>query len=174
MQVDTAHPLIHIRVPRPAFIHFPPIAGANPGQTLWCGLIKNEMENAMRSKKTAQLCKARRYLGVASIVLSFFSAGSLTASTIPLFSTGSPDGKIATLSRTPGAGLETETADDFILGQAAYVTYATFVGLLPTGGPLSSVSNIEIELYHVFPRDSVNHELGEFSFGEQQIGNKDL
>ena len=99
----------------------------------------------------------RRSLGVAIVVLSWFSAGSLRADPITLFSTGSPDGKIATLSQParPG-GLETETADDFVLGQAANVTNATFFGLLPTGASLSSVTGIEIELYHVFPVDSVN------------------
>jgi hypothetical protein len=96
------------------------------------------------------------YLGFTVVVLSWVSAGSLTASTIPLFSTGSPDGKIATLSRPAGAGLETETADDFILGQSAFVTNATFVGLLPTGTSLSSVTGVGIELYHVFPVDSVD------------------
>ena len=78
------------------------------------------------------------------------------ASTL-LFSTGSPDGKIATLSRPAGTGLlETETADDFILGQNAMITGATFTGLLPTGMSLSSITNVEIELYHVFPIDSTN------------------
>jgi hypothetical protein len=99
----------------------------------------------------------RRSLGVAIVVLSWFSAGSLRADTITLFSTGSPDGKMATLSRPAGSGgLETETADDFVLGQAANVTNATFFGLLPTGASLSSVTGIDIELYHVFPVDSVN------------------
>ncbi|HEY6769475.1 MAG TPA: PEP-CTERM sorting domain-containing protein [Candidatus Sulfotelmatobacter sp.] len=99
----------------------------------------------------------RRSLGVAIVVLSWFSAGSLMADTIPLFSTGSPDGKMATLSRPAGpGGLETETADDFVLGQAANVTNATFFGLLPTGASLSSVTGVDIELYHVFPVDSVN------------------
>jgi len=97
-----------------------------------------------------------RYLGVAVVVLSWFSAGSLTASTITLFTTGSPDGKIATLSQPAGAGVETETADDFILGQAAWVTNATFIGLLPTGTSLSNVTGVDIELYHVFPGDSVD------------------
>jgi hypothetical protein len=96
------------------------------------------------------------YLGFTAVMLSWFSAGSLTASTIPLFTTGSPDGKIATLSRPAGAGSETETADDFILGQSAFVTNATFVGLLPTGTSLSSVTGVGIELYHVFPVDSVD------------------
>src|SRR5262249_23948935 len=69
----------------------------------------------------------RRHLGVAVVVLSLFSAGPLLADPVTLFSTGSPDGKIATLSRPAGpAGLETETADDFVLGQAAFVTNATF------------------------------------------------
>jgi hypothetical protein len=74
-----------------------------------------------------------------------------------LFSTGSPDGKIATLSRPASPGLlETETADDFILGQNALIRGATFIGLLPTGTSLSAVNDIEIELYHVFPVDSAN------------------
>ncbi len=71
------------------------------------------------------------------------------------FSTGNPDGKIATLSRPESPGkVETETADDFILGQATRITRATFTGLLPTGAALSSVNRVEIELYHIFPRDS--------------------
>lgn len=98
-----------------------------------------------------------RCLGIsAAVLLSWFSTSSLTAASI-LFDTGSPDGKIATLSRPAGAGgLETETADDFILGQPAMVTNATFFGLLPTGALLSSITGVEIELYHVFPVDSVN------------------
>ena len=79
------------------------------------------------------------------------------AAPITLFSTGAPDGKIATLSRPAGPGLlETETADDFILGQNALISGATFVGLLPTGASLLNVVRIEIELYHVFPVDSTN------------------
>jgi len=78
------------------------------------------------------------------------------ASTL-LFSTGSPDGKIGTLSMPAGPGsLETETADDFVLGQNALINGATFVGLLPSGASLSSIIDVEIELYHVFPVDSTN------------------
>jgi len=80
----------------------------------------------------------------------------VSASTL-LFSTGSPDGKIATLSRPGSIGLlETETADDFILGQNAMITGATFTGLMPTGASPSSFTDVEIELYHVFPVDSAN------------------
>ncbi|HEY3623047.1 MAG TPA: PEP-CTERM sorting domain-containing protein [Roseiarcus sp.] len=68
------------------------------------------------------------------------------------FSTGKPDGRIGTLSRPASAGgIQTETADDFILGHATSITKATFYGLIPTG---SSVSQVEIEFYHVFPGDS--------------------
>src|SRR5258708_5390364 len=96
----------------------------------------------------------RRCFSITAVLLSWFSTGSLTAGI--LFSTGNPDGKIATLSRPAGTGLETETADDFILGQPALVTNATFVGLLTGGASLSSVTSVEIELYHVFPVDSTN------------------
>ena len=50
-----------------------------------------------------------------------------------IFSTGSPDGRIGTLSRPNGGPglIETETADDFILSQQTSLTHATFTGLIP-------------------------------------------
>src|SRR6266446_5689598 len=77
------------------------------------------------------------------------------------FSTGNPDGLIATLSRPAGAGhIQTETADDFTLGGPTSITNATFTGLLPTGAPLSSITNVEIEFYRLFPADSTNPPSG--------------
>jgi hypothetical protein len=77
------------------------------------------------------------------------------------FSTGDPDGKIATLSRTASAGkLETETADDFITTAPTSITSATFTGLLIGGATTANVNNVEIELYHVFPVDSTNPPSG--------------
>ncbi|MBV9852373.1 MAG: PEP-CTERM sorting domain-containing protein [Armatimonadetes bacterium] len=71
------------------------------------------------------------------------------------FSTGTPDGKIATLSRTASAGkLETETADDFVTTAPTAITSAMFTGLLVGGATTASVKDVEIELYHVFPLDS--------------------
>jgi hypothetical protein len=73
------------------------------------------------------------------------------------FSTGNPDGKIATLSRTASTGkLETETADDFVTTHETEITSATFTGLLFGGATPADVSQVEIELYHVFPIDSTN------------------
>src|ERR1700730_1686373 len=77
------------------------------------------------------------------------------------FSTGNPDGKIGTLSRPASPGkLETETADDFILTNATTINHASFIGLLPSGAPLSDVTDVEIELYHIFPADSANPPSG--------------
>jgi hypothetical protein len=73
------------------------------------------------------------------------------------FSTGAPDGKIATLSRTASTGkLETETADDFVTTAPTTITNATFTGLLVGGATIANVRDVEIELYHVFPIDSAN------------------
>src|SRR5215471_3308560 len=68
------------------------------------------------------------------------------------FSTGDPDGKTATASRpgTPGQ-FEIESADDFNLPTATRLTSATFTGLIPAG---ASVSNVVLEIYRVFPKDS--------------------
>ena len=77
------------------------------------------------------------------------------ANNVFFFTTGNPDGQIATLSRVASTGkIQTETADDFILSQSTTLTQATFIGLIPTNAPLSSVSQVEIEFYHVFPKDS--------------------
>jgi hypothetical protein len=73
------------------------------------------------------------------------------------FSTGNPDGKIATLSRTASPGkLETETADDFVTTHATVINSATFTGLLVGGATPADISQVEIELYHVFPIDSTD------------------
>src|SRR6266516_3393235 len=71
------------------------------------------------------------------------------------FSTGSPDGLIGTLSRPASNGhVETETADDFVLNQCVLINQATFTGLLPMGASLASITDVEVEFYHVFPADS--------------------
>src|SRR5271166_6970866 len=77
------------------------------------------------------------------------------AATPFFFSTGNPDGAIATLSRQASTGkLETETADDFVTPAHTLITNATFTGLLVSGASPANVTNVEIELYHVFPTES--------------------
>jgi hypothetical protein len=83
-------------------------------------------------------------------------AGPVSADSVFFFSTGDPDGKIATLSRTASTGkLETETADDFMTtAPTTAITSATFTGLLVGGATTANINDVEIELYHVFPIDS--------------------
>lgn len=98
---------------------------------------------------------------IAALGMAGFVLGGPAVASDFFFSTGNPDGLIGTLSRPAGAGLlQTETADDFILAHPTDITQATFVGLLPLGTPLSSITNVEIEFYHVFPADSVNPASG--------------
>ena len=98
-----------------------------------------------------------RHVCIVALGSGLLCAGPLAAGTITLFSTDPPDGKIATLSRPASTGkLETETADDFVLGEDAMVTNATFTGLITEGATIADITDVEIELYHVFPVDSTN------------------
>jgi hypothetical protein len=97
-------------------------------------------------------------LTISVALIGLLPATPAAADLLPFFfSTGTPDGKIATLSRTASTGkLETETADDFVTTRATDITSATFTGLIVGGATPANVSNVEIELYHVFPVDSVD------------------
>jgi hypothetical protein len=71
------------------------------------------------------------------------------------FSTGNPDGLIATASRPDSPGRpEIEAADDFVLTQNTRITGASFTGLLSAGVTLPSISQVVVEIYRVFPLDS--------------------
>jgi len=73
------------------------------------------------------------------------------------FSTGDPDGRMATASRPGSSGvLEIETGDDFIVAQDTFIRQATITGLIPTGAGLDSITQVVVEIYRVFPKDSVN------------------
>jgi hypothetical protein len=88
-------------------------------------------------------------VGIA-VVLCMFALPA-NADTV-VFSTGSPNGLIATASRPSSAGkIEIETADDFVLTQTTSITGGSFIGLVPTG---STIVGVTIEFYHVFPVDS--------------------
>ena len=105
------------------------------------------------SLTTNKIMKSIQQITLGALTLLLLAAHASAASFT--FSTGEPDGKIATLARpsTPEK-LQTETADDFILAETTLINSASFTGLLPVGAPLASVQNVEIELYHVFPGES--------------------
>ncbi len=87
--------------------------------------------------------------------------GVTSAVATPFFSTGDPDGKIATASRPSSAGkIEIESADDFVLSSPISITGATFTGLLTGGVPLSSIGKVSVQIYRVFPKDSINPPSG--------------
>jgi hypothetical protein len=81
---------------------------------------------------------------------------SATASPF-LFSTGLPDGRIATISEPPNthnSHVEFETADDFVLNTETVIDHASFTGLLTGGATLKDVSDVFLTIYRVFPNDS--------------------
>ncbi len=102
----------------------------------------------------------RRFF-VAVTLISAVGFGTRLKADSFFFSTGNPDGKLGSLSQPASPSrLETETADDFILTETTSIRRATVNGLIPAGTPLSSITNVEIEVYRVFPNDSVNPPSG--------------
>ncbi len=91
----------------------------------------------------------------------FFSGTAAAQDTQVIVNTGNPDGKLGALSRRPNANmLETETADDFVLKQTTVLTGASVTGLISPATPLTNIANVEVELYHVFPEDSIDPPSG--------------
>src|SRR5205814_8697876 len=72
------------------------------------------------------------------------------------FSTGNPNGLMATASRPDAGGVfEIESADDFVLTNSTTITSATFTGLIVSSGPaVPTLGQIVVEIYRVFPKDS--------------------
>src|SRR5215471_8443944 len=98
-------------------------------------------------------------------------AGATSAAADPFsFSTGAPDGRMATASRPESNGkIEIESADDFILGSETHLDQASFTGLLFHGGP-GEIRQVRIEIYRVFPKDSdVSRTSGPPTFSTPQV-----
>src|SRR5262245_54058126 len=71
-----------------------------------------------------------------------------------LFSTGLPDGKVATIAEPDNAHnshVEFESADDFVLTTETVIQHASFTGLLTGGAAPKDVSKLMVEVYRVFP-----------------------
>lgn len=78
------------------------------------------------------------------------------------FSTGNVDGRMGSASRPDAGGvLEIETGDDFVLDSLTRITSASFTGLItsPTGA-VGTVGEVVVEIYRVFPLDSVQPPSG--------------
>jgi hypothetical protein len=96
----------------------------------------------------------RKAVAWASTVSALSFAGAATAAPFS-FSTGDPDGLMATGSRPSSSGkIEVESADDFILGNHTQITGASFTGLLTGSATPANVGSVVVEIYRVFPFDS--------------------
>ena len=98
--------------------------------------------------------RLRTSLTVATLAFGAWLATPAWADTF-FFTTGAPDGRLGAASRPASANkVETETADDFILPDTTVISRATIIGLVPSGTPLANITQVEVELYHIFPLDS--------------------
>src|SRR5215471_10501499 len=106
-----------------------------------------------------------------ALVLAVVLAGAAAASADPFsFSTGAPDGRMATASRPESHGkIEIESADDFILTAETHLDQASFTGLIFTGGP-GEIRQVRVEIYRVFPNDSdVSRTSGAPTFSTAEV-----
>ena len=80
---------------------------------------------------------------------------AVPASSAVIYNNLTPNNLMAMATRPDTAPFEIETADDFIIGDPVSITSAAFTGLLvsPTGGT-TSISQVAVEIYRVFPLDS--------------------
>jgi hypothetical protein len=87
------------------------------------------------------------------VFCSALAVSSPAAASSIVFSNLGVIGTMAAASRPEPAsgGLEIEAADDFILTTATTITSASFIGLVPLG---SSINDLNLEIYRVFPLDS--------------------
>jgi hypothetical protein len=92
--------------------------------------------------------------GIAALTFAAVMPLTAAADTF-VFSTGNPDGLMATAARPDSPGkFEIETGDDFVLTQQTLITGAAFTGLIPLGASTSDIRNVVVEVYRVFPADS--------------------
>src|SRR5215472_9391396 len=108
-------------------------------------VLANVRRTSMKMR-TGAACATVAFLGLSSM------QPAAAAPTPFFFSTGNPDGRMATATRpgtSPGA-FEIESADDFVLTSPTTLTSATFTGLIPLSGSLSDIQGVVVEIYRVF------------------------
>src|SRR5262249_49733430 len=90
---------------------------------------------------------------VAAAVIRLSAPVTAKATPSPFFfSTGNPDGLVATAARpSSSSGFEIESADDFVVTAPTTLTSATFTGLIPA---TAHATDVVVEIYRVFPKDS--------------------
>jgi hypothetical protein len=85
--------------------------------------------------------------GIAALAFAALVTPLPSAADSFVFSTGNPDGRMATATRPESPGkFEIETGDDFVLAQQTLITGAAFTGLIPSGASTSNISNVVVEI----------------------------
>src|SRR5207253_10298236 len=94
-------------------------------------------------------------ISLVAVAASLLLASAIHAGPAFSFSTGDPDGLIATATRPPSTGkIETETADDFVLGAKTTINTASFTGLLVGDVTTTNIPRVTVDMYRVFPNES--------------------
>jgi hypothetical protein len=108
-------------------------------------------KNSGREKPTMQ-----RHIVLALLVMAVALLANKARASV-FFTTGAPDGRLGAATQPAGNDhTENEAGDDFILANSSLINSSGFTGLLPLGTPLSSIQQVVVEIYRVFPKDSVN------------------
>ena len=150
-------------------IIFPGMAVACVRQVVADNLFNLPVEAAMRTRTNP--VHHRLTLLIGSAAAAMLIAGPACADPFS-FSTGNPDGKIATASRPDAGGLfEIESADDFVLTGHTSLTSATFTGLVTSAtGTTPTIGEVRVEIYQVFPKSSdVGRTSGPPTFSTSQV-----
>ena len=109
-----------------------------------------------------------------AVALSVGLLTALPAAADPFFfTTGSPDGLMASASRpATGAPFEIESSDDFTLASPTSITSATFTGLVTTTTPglTPTIGEVVVEIYQVFPNlSNIGRTSGPPTFSTSQV-----
>jgi hypothetical protein len=79
----------------------------------------------------------------------------LPATSAVIYNNLTPNNLMAMATRPDTAPFEIESADDFVTGDPVSITSASFTGLLvPAPGVGTTISQVVVEIYRVFPLDS--------------------
>jgi hypothetical protein len=96
-----------------------------------------------------------RKLSRLAAALSILAAPSVWADDPFFFSTGAVTNSVGMASRPDvGGKTEIEAADDFVTTASTTVTSATFTGLVTSTTAPSTIGEVVVEIYRVFPLDS--------------------
>ena len=117
------------------------------------------------------LIPSKARTGIAALTFAALMMPLPAAADAFTFSTGNPDGKIATAARPESTGkFEIETGDDFALTAQTSITGATFTGLVTGANPIANIGQVVVEIYQVFPNDSnVGRTSGPPTFSTNQV-----